>query len=37
MAFKPLQHKMDIPEQKLATFQRNGFTVVEWGGSQIKD
>ncbi len=33
-------HKSDsfveIPEQTLSTPERNGFTVVEWGGSEVK-
>ena len=27
---------VDIRPQQLETFERNGFTVVEWGGSEIK-
>lgn len=33
MVYKPLQEAVDIPEQELSTFEREGFTVVEWGGS----
>lgn len=33
MVFKPLKKKMNITEQKLKTFKRHGFTVVEWGGT----
>ena len=36
MAYKPLNKPIDIEEQKLATFERKGFTVVEWGGCEIK-
>lgn len=36
MTFKAMEQPVDIPEQKLETFERNGFTVVEWGGSEIK-
>ena len=36
MAFKALDHPADIPPQTLDTFERNGFTVVEWGGTEIK-
>lgn len=37
MAFKPLKAAIEIPEQKLETFQRKGFTVIEWGGSEVTD
>lgn len=37
MAWKPLQEKIDIPEPQIDGFERKGFTVVEWGGTQIKD
>ena len=35
MAYKPLAKSIEIEEQELETFQRKGFTVVEWGGSLI--
>lgn len=35
MAYRPLQNFMDIKEQPLAAFQREGFVVVEWGGSCV--
>ena len=35
MAYKPLSKPIDIEEQKLQTFERKGFTVVEWGGCEI--
>lgn len=35
MFFKPLNKKIDVKEQKITTLKREGFTVVEWGGSQI--
>lgn len=28
---------MNVKEQKTESFQRNGFTVVEWGGTEIPD
>lgn len=34
MAYKPLDHYQEIPEQSLSTPERSGFTVVEWGGSE---
>ena len=36
MQFKPLKHHINIKEQKLTPVTRNGFTVVEWGGCEIK-
>jgi len=35
MAYKPLDHPVNIPEQKLERFQRTGFTVIEWGGGKL--
>ena len=37
MTWKALDKKIDIKEQNLSTFERKGFTVVEWGGSEIKE
>lgn len=37
MAYKPLNKEIEIEEQKLEPFVRSGFTVVEWGGSEIKN
>ncbi|MBO4422677.1 MAG: hypothetical protein J5879_04520, partial [Clostridia bacterium] len=36
MAYKPLQNPVEIRPQTIEIPQRNGFTVVEWGGSEIK-
>lgn len=36
MDFKALDNKINIKEQKLTTPLRTGYTVVEWGGSEIK-
>ncbi len=36
MAYKPLDNPIQVKEQKLEPFNRNGFTVIEWGGSEIK-
>lgn len=36
MQYKPLDEYIDIPLQKLDTPERTGFTVVEWGGMEIK-
>ena len=35
MAFKPLEKPIDIPEQRLESFERTGFSVIEWGGTQV--
>lgn len=35
MEYKPLDNKIDIKEQELLSPNREGFTVVEWGGSLI--
>ncbi len=35
MAWKPVEHMIDIEPQDFDTFQRNGFTVVEWGGCEV--
>lgn len=37
MAWKPLKQKMEIPEQDLTAPQRNGFTLVEWGGAKTEN
>ena len=36
MAYVPLESEVDTEPQQLETFQRNGFTVVEWGGCEIE-
>ena len=36
MAYVPLEEAIDVEPQQLETFERKGFTVVEWGGSMIK-
>jgi len=35
MIFKPLQKPVTIAPQTFEKFERNGFTVVEWGGAEI--
>lgn len=37
MVFKALDHPIEIKEQKLKKFERKGFTLIEWGGSEVKD
>lgn len=36
MAYKPLEKEMEIEEQVFTPFERKGFTVVEWGGAEVK-
>lgn len=36
MQFKAIDEYIEIPEQELETPEREGFAVVEWGGSEIK-
>lgn len=36
MEYKALDNKIDVKEQELNKVERNGFTVVEWGGTILK-
>ena len=36
MVYKPLEEFMEIEEPTIETFHRKGFTVVEWGGTEVK-
>lgn len=36
MAYQPLDEPMKVPEQELPVLERDGFTVVEWGGCLLK-
>lgn len=36
MAYKPLEKPIAIAPQELPTFQREGFAVVEWGGTEVE-
>ena len=36
MAWKPLTEAVEIAPQTFLPFNRDGFTVVEWGGAQVK-
>ena len=36
MAFRPLEKPVEVTPQELQPFERNGFTVVEWGGSEVR-
>ena len=35
MAWKPLDKPVDIAPQELPTFERHGFAVIEWGGTEL--
>ena len=35
MAYLPLDHAIEIEPQELSTFERTGFAVVEWGGTEL--
>jgi hypothetical protein len=37
MAWYPSQEYVSIEKQELITPSRQGFTVVEWGGTQTKE
>lgn len=36
MVYQPLEHEINIKSQAIESFTRKGFTVVEWGGTEIK-
>ena len=36
MAWKGAEDFVEIPEQELSAPKRTGFTVVEWGGTEVK-
>lgn len=36
MVFKPLDNSVKVEEQTFEKFQREGFSVLEWGGSELK-
>ncbi len=36
MVYKPLEEPVKIQEQRIKSFARKGFTVVEWGGTEMK-
>ena len=36
MAYKELEQPIEIEEPAIAPFERKGFTVVEWGGAEVK-
>lgn len=36
MAFQPLDRPVEITPQALNSTERLGFTLVEWGGTEVK-
>ena len=36
MQYKALEEYIEVPEQKLETPKREGFVVLEWGGTEVK-
>ena len=36
MAYKRLEEKREVKAQEIKPFVRNGFTVVEWGGTELE-
>lgn len=36
MVYKPLEEWITVEPQEIKPFERKGFTVVEWGGAEIK-
>ena len=36
MAYKALEEPIEIEEPVIEPFERNGFTVIEWGGTEVK-
>jgi hypothetical protein len=36
MVYKPLEEPIKIEEQEIKPFERNGFTVIEWGGTKAE-
>ena len=36
MVFKPLKKAVKVEPQEINAFERKGFTLVEWGGAEVK-
>ena len=37
MAFKPLNQYLSVVPQTMKPFERKGFSVIEWGGTELSD
>ena len=37
LSIKKLEKEIEVKEQEIKEIKREGFTVVEWGGSEIQD
>ena len=37
LSIKKLDYLVNVEEQKLERFERKGFSVVEWGGTDIEN
>jgi len=37
MLFTPVDSPVNVSKQKLIPFERKGFTVIEWGGSEVRN
>jgi hypothetical protein len=35
MVIKPIKENISITPQKIKSFERKGFSVVEWGGREL--
>lgn len=36
MVFKPLDKEIEVIPQEIKSFDRTGFSVIEWGGTELK-
>jgi hypothetical protein len=36
MVYKPIDEEIEIKPQEFEKFERQGFSVIEWGGSEEK-
>jgi hypothetical protein len=36
MVFKPLNKEVDVKPQEIKSFNRTGFSVIEWGGTELE-
>ncbi len=36
MAYKPLETYVEVEAPEIVPFERNGFTVIEWGGTELQ-